>query len=115
MMIQGEITFFCYALVPILAVLAYRSHSATRAQLQPWRNSIGVVALATIAITWFFWVTMFILGRYQIGIARPYLLSFLYAGPIAAVLAFAIKGRPRTFTIAAGILLWAGLQLVSYT
>jgi hypothetical protein len=120
MILGSYITLFCFAAAAVLNPLAYWNwYKVSRLELSHWRNLIGLTAMVIVSVIWVFWVFLIILGPYRIGppgiLGRLSLSVFLYAGPVAALLATGLKGRCRTFSIAAGVLIWAGLQAISYS
>jgi hypothetical protein len=120
MVVQNYLTLFCFAVVPVLIAFAHQKwRQNMRAELPPWRNLMGLTAMVIASATWLFWVALFILGSYRIGLpgalGQLCLSAFLYTGPIAFIFGAALKGPSRTFTMAAGALVWMGLQTLIYS
>jgi len=117
---RNSITLFCFVAVPLFTFLAYRRwEKLIRSQLPAWRNLLGLSSMSMVSATWLFWVVLFALGSTGASlpsfINQAWLFVFSYSGLVAALLAMALRGVPRTLAMSAGLLVWAGLQAFGYT
>ncbi len=119
LMFQNSLTLFCFVAVPIVTVLAcWKWNVQIRLELSLWRNVLGLSAMGIVAVTWLFWVVLFVLALNPVAtpsyLGQVWLSVFLYSGPAAALLAGALRGVSRAFMMAAGFLAWAGLRALGY-
>jgi hypothetical protein len=116
---QLYVFVLAYLAVPCLLVMAYgdvKKHLPE--SLSDWRSSFGLTSMLVITADWCSVILLIVVDRANLRWAKPIDVtwsSYLSVAPIVgALLAFALNGRARVWTIAASLsmaLVWAmGLQ-----
>jgi hypothetical protein len=117
---QLYVLVLSYLAVPCLLVLAYRDLKKQLPEpLYDWRSTFGVTSMLVIAADWCSVILLTVADRANLRWAKPIdvnWFSYLGLAPIvAALLALALNGRARDWTIAASLsmaVFWAmGLQI----
>jgi hypothetical protein len=117
---QLYVLILSYLAVPCLLVMAYRDVKKHLPEyLSNWRSSLGLTSILVITADWCSIILLIVVDRANFQWAKPIDVNwfgYLSLAPIVALLlALALDGRARFWTIAASLsmaLCWAtGLQV----
>ena len=105
---QQYVQVISYLAVPCFVVFAYRDWTKCLPEsLSSWRRRLGLTSMLVISADWCSIIFLIVADkaniRWAMNINNSW-FTYLEVAPIlAAILAFALKGRARTSTIVAGL------------
>jgi hypothetical protein len=104
--------------VPALLFFAFRDWiTKWRMKLPEWRNGLGLSSLVLVSLIWASrFVTSTVSNAHRLGNSvfhvdqLSWLATLLYSTLLAALLAFALKGKARILAFSSVLFLWSGIQ-----
>jgi len=109
---QSYFQILSFLAVPLLIILAYRRWlRVLRVQLPRWRSTVGISSIVFVSANWLFGILLLTLllvnNRWTNFFDDAWLSGLILSGLAAALLAVALKGTARAYSVGAGLLMAA--------